>query len=414
MSNMAAFLAGFGKGYLGAKDKEAERKRQEQEDAWRNEQRDRQRGEWKEADQLKTDLKDAAATREVQQGTITESGGQNVFSQNPAQAASLRDMMAAEAELRGDTVTQQAGTAVTGTMARGHQITTAPVDAAKVNNPTARNQRIIDALMRNGQIERAATMENTLLDQTAKRLGLQREELKFADEQFNRKLTETFSGSGDWTQNAAKVMTDTQIDGLAGMTVTPKLSVDGKTVTFVGVSQDGKTSDLATFDNTPEGKARFLQHAVRAPAETKIGWLYEQSQSDKTAAKETKADERWQKDFDLRKQESESNMAYRQRMLQIQGAQEARAAAVHRVTMESAKIPPAVKMQAESLAKQIEGVNSALNKAMAEGSFDPNNPGTKQLLERQAVLGIQYSKAIEPYVPGAAKPAADPLDLNIN
>ena len=70
------------------------------------------------------------------------------------------------------------------------------------------------------------------------------------------------------------------------------------------------------------------------------------------------------RDFELRKKESESNSEYRRRTLEIQGAQEARAGALHKIIMEDAKIPPAVKLQATTLAKQMEGIGNALNKAI--------------------------------------------------
>jgi hypothetical protein len=157
---------------------------------------------------------------------------------------------------------------------------------------------------------------------------------------------------------------------------------------------------LASFDNSDAGKAQFLQRVMRAPVETKIGWIVEDAQRKQTQ-------DNSDRDFDLRKRETENNMQYRDRMLSIQQAQESRARATHAVAMQDANIPPAVKLQAATLAKQMESANAALNKAMAEGQFDPNNQGTASLLKQQADLGIQYQKLLQPYTPGAsAAPAA--------
>lgn len=78
---------------------------------------------------------------------------------------------------------------------------------------------------------------------------------------------------------------------------------------------------------------------------------------------------------------------------------------------ESAKIPPAVKMQAQAIGEQMKSVNSALNKAMAEGQFDANSPSGKQLLEQQAALQIKFNGLLSPYTPGA-RPMTDPLGLS--
>lgn len=394
---MVSFLAGMGAGYIKAKDKALEQERQAKDDAWKEEQRGRQRAEWQAADKLNADLKDASATRETVAGTQTTAGDTKVFSQTPENAAAMSKLLANEAELTGAAPVQAPTTAMTGQMARGHQI---GATAEGQNTGDARNQRVVNALMNNGQIERAATMENTALDQKAKKLGLQVAELKFADDQFNRQLGETFANNPNWTQAAADVLTKTQVGSLSGVSVQAVPSADGKKVDFVGQGADGKQKVLATFDNSDAGKAQFLQRVMRAPVETKIGWIVEEAKAQQVQAN---AD----RDFDLRKRETENNMQYRNRMLAIQQAQEGRAAAQHRATMEDAKIPPAVKLQAATLAKQMESANAALNKAMAEGQFDPNNPGTASLLKQQADIGIQYQKLLQPYTPGAsAAPAA--------
>ena len=278
---MVSFLAGMGTGYIKAKDKAFEQERQAKQDAWMEEQRNRQRQEWSEADKLKTDLKDAAATRETVGGTQTTAGDTKVFSQTPENAAAVKAMLDNEAELTGAAPVQAQTTAMTGQMARGHQI---GATAEGQNTGEARNQRVVDALMSNGQIERAATMETNLLDQKAKKLGLQAAELKFADDQFNRQLGETFANSPDWTQAAAQVLTKTQVGGLAGVNVQAVPSADGKKVDFVGQGADGKQRVLATFDNSDAGKAQFLQRVMRAPVETKIGWIVEEARAKQTQA----------------------------------------------------------------------------------------------------------------------------------
>lgn len=400
---MVSFLAGLGTGYIKAKDKAYEQERQAKDDAWRDEQRTRQRGEWEKQDKLDSDLRDAAADRTVVSGTVTEAaGGNKVLTTDPAQTAAIQKTLADEAELRGEAApTSRAGQAITGTMARGSQITDGPVDVAALNTPDARNQRTVDALQKNGQIERAATMQSTLLDQQAKRLGLDVAQAKFADEQFNRRLSERLSGP-NWKDEAASVLTDTQLGTLAGATVTAVPKEGGK-FDFVA-TKDGQSRVLGSFEDTDAGRAKFMQQVGRVSLESKIGWIVE-------GEKSKREEERWQQTFDFNKKKEENDQQYRQRVLGLQYAQERRLAQTHKLTMDDAKIPPGVKLQAQTLAKQMETANSALSKAMAEGMFDPNNEGTKELIKTQRVLGLQYQRLMAPYIPGSEK-SADPLGLN--
>ena len=83
MSNMAAFLAGLGEGYFGAKDKAIERQRQAKLDEradidWQNKQ-----DQIQEEKAYKQALRDAGANREVQQGQVLIMSGQKLFSQDP-------------------------------------------------------------------------------------------------------------------------------------------------------------------------------------------------------------------------------------------------------------------------------------------------------------------------------------------
>jgi len=110
----------------------------------------------------------------------------------------------------------------------------------------------------------------------------------------------------------------------------------------------------------------------------------------------------------LKGKESEDQASYRKQTLALQQSQDGRARDLHKMTMDDAKIPPAVKSKAALIADQVKAVSSALNKAMAEGQFDPKNPGTAKLIEQQALLNIQYSRLIAPYMPGQSN-AADPL-----
>lgn len=401
--SMVAFLAGLGGGMLKAQENERDRKRQEKIDAREDARFERERRGWEAQDALNTDLKDAAADREAVPGTVTGAEGNRVLTTDPAQTAAVQKTMADEAELRGEAApTSRAGTGVMGKMARGNQIAEGEVDITRMNAPKARNQRVVDTLQKHGQIERAASMQNTMLDQQAKALGLESAQAQFADEQFNRRLSERLA-SPNWQDEAAGLLSETQVGALAGASVVARPTKDGKRMEFVA-SKEGQERVLGTFDKGDAGRAQFLQQVARVPLATKIGWIVEGER----AARE---EQRWQQTFDFNKKKEENDQQYRQRVLGLQMAQEARARQTHALAMEDAKIPPAVKLQAQTLAKQMETINGAMSKAMAEGMFDPNNPSSADLIKQQRVLGLQYQRLLAPYTPGSES-KADPLGLN--
>lgn len=65
---MVALLAGMGGGYIKGRQQRIDDERQAKQDAWMQEQQDRQRQDWKDQDQLKSDLKAAAAPVTMDQG----------------------------------------------------------------------------------------------------------------------------------------------------------------------------------------------------------------------------------------------------------------------------------------------------------------------------------------------------------
>lgn len=287
MSKFASFLAGMGGGYIKAKDKEYERERQAKEDAWREEQQGWQRADRAEKDALRTSMKDAFADRSTIEGTaVTGTTGTSLY-KDPAQAQAAADEARIEAEMRGESpssVATMKATGITGNMSKGHQITTDPVDLASLNSRDAKMARGVNALMAAGDPEKAIGMENTVMENQAKKLGLNVAQLKFSDDQFNRKMQETLSREGDFWGNASQVLTDTSLGGLAGVQVKPVVSADGKTVQLVGV-KDGKEQVMFSAPNTAEGQLAFVQRISKADPATKIGWLKEGADREAAQAK---------------------------------------------------------------------------------------------------------------------------------
>ncbi len=157
LRGMAAILAGVGTGMVSAREENERKARQAKQDAWLEEQRNRQRQDWQEADAVKAGIKDASATRELATGTVTEAGGQKLFSADPGQAAQVKSMVDSIAELEGSApATQTGGYAVTGQMSKGHQIGTgAAPDVATLNTPDAESQRVQDVYRKAGMRDKA-------------------------------------------------------------------------------------------------------------------------------------------------------------------------------------------------------------------------------------------------------------------
>jgi hypothetical protein len=423
-AGMAGFADNFTRAYTGERRRQSDEEDRKAEREWRAEQRGRQRKEWEEADQLKTDLKDAGAVRTEVQGTMTESmaGGvmQRGFNKDPEEALRVKAIMDAEAEMTGAApATQTQTTAVTGNMARGHQIgQTMGAMGADPNSTEAVAQRTAAAYRKNGQFEKAMQMENAIMDQQAKRLGMSIDQLKFADMQTNRALESALKSGPTWYEGAAKFATETKRGGMDGITVEPVVSADGKTVTMRAKMPDGTAKDAGTYPTDDSGMLQFSRQFAALPIEKRMDIMADKLRQDKEDARkdrqEAKEDSRWQQTFDFNKKKDEDDRQYKNRVLGFQAAQDKRQAETHQIAMADAKIPAAVKLRAAAISDELKSISAAMNKAMAEGSFSPESANAKTLIERQAALGIQYRQLLEPHMPaGKGGPAAaDPLGID--
>lgn len=380
---MASFLAGFGGGYLKADRQAKEDERQAKLDKIMTDRADRETAEWEKKQNYEKGLAAAGAPLAAEQANdvLKDDDGNDM----PA-VPSFRTSDGKRFETMADA---QAAT-------------------EKANTPEAVSARQAAFMQAQGKPLEAIQMNNAVMDSKLKKLGLSTAEAKFADDEFNRKLTKDIDAHPDWTVGAAKVLTETQVGGLNGLTVSARPSKDGKTVDFVGVGQDGAEKVLKSFRNGPEGKAEFLQTAGKASFETKLNFVVEKAKADKE-------DSRWERTFDFNKKKEENDQQYKNRVLGFQAAADKRAAETHKIAMDSEKLPAAVKQMAGSYQKQLESVSAALNKSMAEGSFNPENKGTKDLLAEQAALREEYKKLLAPHMSSSAKsnaPAADPYGFD--
>jgi len=303
------FATGFSAG-ANAVNSYKNRKRQEEKDAQDAEIHTERMAEVAQAKADKQAMRDAGAERTTMQGTAvtTGAGDKNLYS-DPAQAAQAADDAKIEAEMRGQqpsAVTMQGATGITGNMAKGHQITTEPVNMASLNSAEAKAGRFQSALEAQGKPLEAMQMGNAVMENKAKKMGLEVAELDFANRKFNTDVLSGIDADPDWTKGAANLLTKTQLGGFAGKTVTPAVSADGKTVSFVGAGADGATQTLFTLPNTPQGKLQFTQQILKASPEMKVSWLVENAKTAKAEAEALQKQGNWEKDYTLKEKEVNS------------------------------------------------------------------------------------------------------------
>lgn len=394
---VASFLAGLGTGYINAQRQTAEDARRDKKDkadeeerALRLQQINMNLAEQRQAADDRQTLRTAGAERAALPGTAvtTAAGDKNLYA-DPAQAQAAAADAAIEADMRGQDpgkVSAQAATGVVGangTMAKGNTIETGPVDINAMNTPEAKSKRVIAALSGIDPLK-AMDAQNTVTQR-------ERETVKFTQEQkaYAKKLAD------EGVFDALKAM---RMGNGAAVAEAFNRSGEHKIVGEVTMTPEQRNvkglGDINTYTATfnvqmPDGSTKAVKYNSHDLGMGLMGY---------------------EKNLDvlLKGKESEDQASYRKQTLALQQSQDGRARDLHKMTMDDAKIPPAVKSKAALIADQVKAVSSALNKAMAEGQFDPKNPGTAKLIEQQAMLNIQYSRLIAPYMPGQSN-AADPL-----
>lgn len=314
----ASFMTGFGQGYLNARDKEYERERQRKRDEWDEKVRSRQQKQWDDDDATNAAVADAFKPRTTMQGTaVTDATGTSNLYKDPMQAHAAAEEARIEAEMRGQNPAGVMTNKATGVVAEGaktgHKIAAGDVDLDQENSREAGMSRASQALMQRGKVKDALTMENLSMDNQAKRLGLDVEQLKFADQMFNRKLMETIQSSPDFWTGAASILNNTQLGGLQGVEVQAVLSGDGNTVTMMG-TKEGKPVELAKFPANERGQQEFMQRIMKADPVTKIQFL-------KEAADRQDASARDERDFGVKLAELEIKALTAKSQAELRAAQ---------------------------------------------------------------------------------------------
>lgn len=224
--------------------------------AYQRDVRDRTRKQWAEDDALKTSMKDAAAPRAVEDGTVYQTPNDDEGNAMPANGTE-------------------------GTFKVGGQRFTdrAAADTAVVegNKPGAAMGRMVDVLNRAGKPVEA--MELDTKGNQSKVAKLQLDEAQRVA--LNRAYDDDLNKRGSSFEALAEFVSNSAGDGRAGsLKVKAVPSADGKKVVFAKVNDDGTTTPTAySFDNTPQGLERAKSLLSRSVSpEAKLTHLHQQAQ----------------------------------------------------------------------------------------------------------------------------------------
>lgn len=302
-----ALLAGGAAGYARRQKDNKDEARQAEDDAFRREQRQRQRIDWQRQDKQWQDeqaekdaVKAAAAPTTVDDTPVAPPIG----SRDEPRAPEDQGIRAA-----GQTFTDRAS---------------ADAAAAEYNAPPARMRRAAGAVsdpVRAGQLEASAQTAETGA------MALRAAKLKEADDAYNRQLIASVTDFATLEQ----FVNDTKGDGRGGdLKIKIQPSADGKMVQVLKLNPDGTTAPTPfSFQNNTEG----VQQAVGI-----IGMKL--SPTDKLAhlqatAKTAEDARRWGLEYDLKKQDSENRGKREDRM--ARAAERQAAAAEHTASLAETK-----------------------------------------------------------------------------
>lgn len=215
----------FLKSYKGELDRLEQQRRYDQEQAWKDEQRGRQRQDWQREDDFNRVIQEEYAPIEP---TVEHGAG----GEGPTQAFQVR----------------------------GKQFQTrdaADQYAASENAPTRRLMRAADRAMAIDPT-RATKLRNDAMTSRAAELQLTKAEQDQADEIYNRNLWGFLQGGANWWEGAqkfAEVSYGAQVDSV--------VSPDGKKVTLFLVDAEGNRKPTGTYDTDERGAEAFVSKASR-------------------------------------------------------------------------------------------------------------------------------------------------------
>lgn len=355
--------------------------RQEEEDAFRKDERAQKRQDWNDLATERQALKEAAQPVAVQ---LYTAGQQAVDAAGGADAGPPQIDMAQLPANPAETVGWKAGQQSFTDQAAAQKA------AASMNTPVAMMERTRDAYLKVGKPEKAMAISTQLQQQ-------QEADQRQSDRQWRNDLGRAMQTGHE---GLAKLVSASGIGPMAGMTVKPVDNGDG-TVSYMAVGKDGTTSaipGIPPFKNDQDGvtQAAFMLDRTITP-EHRYSAMMQDRQHKQV---QSNADRMYnlQVSQDLRAGRAE------ERVERAQGRQDRLAdmqleeAGIRVEGLKSdAKIPSAVKLQVQTAQDELKTLNSIIYKAQTDGSFRPDDPQAQQLLAQRKALSTQIGNLLFPY-----------------
>lgn len=263
------------------------------------------------------------------------------------------------------------------------------------NTPEAQTARMAQGYRSLGQPEKALTLESSGRQ-------AQMDQMKLADAEFRKQLGTAMAAG---PEALADLITKNSGDRLGGATIKAVPSADGQTISFVSVDADGKATPFMGATNLPANSAVItLGSAIDrlVPSQDRLAMLNKQQESARQQANADRTFGLQEKQLEYQKTSGDRNFAMQQGAQDRQNRESDLRIKAGELAYEKAvreeKIPPAVKMQVDGFRKELDVIASAVTKAQADGSWNPESEGAKTLIKRQAVLTEKMSGALTPFL----------------
>lgn len=432
-NGLLAFAAGLGSGYLTAKQRGLEQQALEEERAMRRVAFENQQDEVIRLKRERASLADAGKLATVNpDGAVLSlaDGTQTAYGDAGAANSDFRQLRSADAATGNQTLATTPIPPVPATPDRPASLSDgtmpqAPVSAPVVNNkaygtladanaaaaalntPEAIVARQAAALNAMGHPERASALVAGAKQAKLADYQLSTAQTNHLNEIANQKIADRAAANGgDWFKTQADILTETSVGGLEGSKGTPRPSADGKTMQIVLTRPDGTERVFRQYSNDDQGQMRAQQDLMHANPAVKMQWLYERATTDHA-----------QKNFDRIHTESErhnkavedSKAATDANRLEIAGLKLAHQQSLADRKNSVDRMSEADKMTMANINKQRDVIHAAIVKATAEGQWDPNSDGSKDLQIQQLVLDQKQRDLYAKYE--SSKPTPDPAGV---
>lgn len=399
MSGALAFVAGLGAGYMKQKQTNIENERQAKLDAQRE-----QEFQWR-ADEHKRQTDERQAIVQASKPIAMEMGAGGMVKPDYMDNADVGQpnegaLLPGGYKVQGKSYADQA---------------TAQAEVDKQNTPQAVATRVGAAMRGAGNVQGAMNMEHAGLQIESAKDQLSKSQEQSAHDKAFRSVVTRFQKDG-WAGIPA-IYADykdghtatVQEDGKGGAVVT-RIGPDGQPVGSKAFASpmDFITGQLANLD--PKLYVSSVQHAEDKKQT--------QANSDRTF---TEGVRQFDENKRIQEEQFKVNKDLQKWQIGISSAQlglakdEAQRKKV--IFEQETKVPSVVKTAYGSLESTAKIIDQAITKAQADGSFTPENQATKDLLAKRAVISLQMSDLLSPYMDkakgksGEVGAAADPFNL---